>query len=178
MKKLLLIGLILAILLLAFPQGVMAAAPQDVVVNANYQQTDVVFTADPAAPWSWTLLADDADSNLYPAALVFTVTSNADWTVSAEDTKTVAQNKGHMIEAGTGGSHFLKQLFEIQNPANNGFLTLEGSGPVLIQSGLATVTGFNKDIRQSVLTADRDYASSSGYTITVTFTCTNGFGGT
>jgi hypothetical protein len=175
MKKLLLIGLILAILLLAFPQGVMAApVNQPVIVNAQYTTSQLTFTANPvASKFPWTLIRSDVtgyNDNLNSDALVFTVDSNGPWTVVAADTSTA--HKGHMIEAGTAGSHWLNQLFQIRDTAT---YTLDGATAVQIQTGNPVDVGFTKSIAQPLLVADHDFASSAGYTITVTFTCSNGF---
>ena len=178
MKKLLLIVFVLAILLLAFPQGVMAApVPDAVTVNAVYENAQLTFTADTvASKFPWTLIRDDMsgyNSNLNSGALTFTVDSRSPWTVTAEDTKTATLHKGHMIESGTSGSHWLAQRFQIRDTTNTYYL--DGASAIQIQTGNPTDVAFTKDIAQPLLAADHDYAVSGGYEIIVTFTCGNGF---
>jgi hypothetical protein len=175
MKKLLLILFVLAILLLAFPQGVMAdPVNQPVIVNAQYTTAQLTFTANTVeSKFPWTLVRSDVsgyNDNLNTDALVFTVDSNSPWTVVAADTSTA--HKGHMIEAGTAGSHFLASLFQIRDTNT---YTLDGASPVQIQTGNPVDVGFTKSIAQPLLVESHDFASSAGYTITVTFTCSNGF---
>jgi hypothetical protein len=175
MKKLLLIVFVLVILLLAFPQGVLAVGTQSVPVNAAYSKTDVIFTAGKATDFgTWTLSADSGSDNLKTGALVFGVTSNADWTVTAQDLKST--DTGLMTEAVTSGAHHLTHPFQIRDPSpGSGVYSLENGATHQIQSSLATVTAFTKDIAQPLHVADRDYASTAGYTITVQFVCSNGF---
>jgi hypothetical protein len=176
MKKVLLIGLILAICILAFPQGVMAAETgnDNVIVTASFTGTALQFDAFQDPGFTWALVESAAgiippNGNLKVNGMNFTVDSRADYTVTAVDSK--GTDRGHMTNGGSGaGYHFLANPFLIEGTST--MVNLEGTGttPVTIQAGTPALTNFKKDIDQAVVQSD--YAAPS-YAITVTFTCTN-----
>jgi len=172
MKKLLLIGLILAILLLAMPQGVLAA-PGDPIKTATVSGTiesslDLVITAQPGAtPWVMTAgLQPLGFDNVYATqhsgtkALSFAVDTNHKWEV-----RTTATDAGKMKAAVT-----------LTDPM---FITIESGVPtslatanLLIWDGAQTeigVTPFSSDLSQKVYTTD----PQGNYAITITFTAAN-----
>jgi hypothetical protein len=170
MKKVLLIGFVLAILLLAFPQGVMAAAPVPVIVSATYTSTTVFTAATNATAFPWTLTVGP---NSNPYALEFGLETLDKWTVTGEDTSlnrgTIAHHDGCM----TGSVAHLISYFEMD--AGSGYSTF--ATPLVIKAGNANSIPHSQDwkadIRQYVL--NTDYASSNGYEITLTFTCATSF---
>jgi len=92
MKKVLLLGLILAILLLAFPQGVMA---DDATVNANIVATTGDFSATYASH-VWALAAGPATTTeIVPVVLTIT-DCNQLWDIIAWDAD--GTTAGHMTE--------------------------------------------------------------------------------
>ena len=181
MKKVLLIGFILVILLLAFPQGVMAApiTPPVVVVNAQLPMQTFVFEVNlnPAAPpsgptWPWILAANS--DNLNPKAINLSVQSSRDWDINAWDNTPAVSPRlaGHMFAnghpllkgfemqmGGTGGT--LGTLTEFSTDATPGQLILRGNPYIGTQTD-------HSDIRQTTQSAD---FGSTEYKITLTFTC-------
>jgi len=170
MKKVLLIGLILAILLLAFPQGVMAIDKTDpVTVNAAYAGGDLVFTADTVAakfPWNLAEVGENL-GNKNTDALVFTVDSPLIWHIDATDAATVPATEGYMVST-TNPLHSLANYFKI---ANEGGTMIDLSISKEIENGVPSDNAaFYKTIDQAVVQSD--FAMES-YSITITFTCAN-----
>jgi hypothetical protein len=165
MKKLLLIGLILAILLLAFPQGVMAVDDDQAVINANLAGVTLNFkVTEPGGMWELARGANTLGTTDATKIKIEVDTSNY-WTVSAEDTTTA--HKGHMISAGTPAT-FLTQVLYIQKTVGNGPLSAKvdvGSG----NPGNYSNTVFYRTLDQEVLTTDK---AMTDYKITLTFTVT------
>jgi hypothetical protein len=166
MKKLLLIVFVLAICVLAFPHGVMAATqtPDPVIINAAYEGTALAFTADKvlpeSGPWSWPLSVNSPTDNKKSPALTFSVASPSNWVVGVS-----GSDGGYM----RGDLGTLKTAFGMEvnnddtnNPINGGINVLSG-GPIL-------ATNFASDIWQPV--QGDDFGSSGGYAITLTFTIT------
>ena len=160
MKKVLLIGLILAICILAFPQGVLAATSGDTAnVVANIEdKCEVTSTFNtPALGWN---LARNAPNDLSDAITV-TVDSSSPWGLVASDEKTVALGKGYMtasdgtkmktafVFAGTG--------LETPNP-----LFDPGQTP-------QTKTTYNWAVGQPTIWSDN---AALEYKIVITFTLT------
>jgi hypothetical protein len=176
MKKLLFIGLILAICILAMPQGVMAAqtnTADPVIVNAEYLAAPLGFTAGLATEgFVWDLIkADEGGANLRSgedAPLTFTVNSAGTWTVTVTDSDLYADSDGYLYSP-TAMVHTLANSFKIANDGDTGMIDIIG-GDVTIQTGSPEDTAFNKAIDQAVVQAD--YAADD-YSITLTFTCTN-----
>ena len=170
MKKLLLIVFVLAICLLAMPQGVMAV---DVVVNAQLPVQPFVFDAqiNPAAtPWPWVLAPDIVnDKN---DAINLSVISSRDWDIIGWDATPVSGNRlaGHMYANGHpllnglkmqmgGVDGTLGALAEFDTAATPGQKILSG------HPAIGTQTDFS-DIQQLTVPAD---FGSTGYQITLWF---------
>jgi|WetSurMetagenome_2_1015567.scaffolds.fasta_scaffold865654_1 hypothetical protein len=159
MKKILLLGFILAILLFAFPQGVLAATDsKGAEVTASVADTCIV-TASFTEPTGGWILERNAPNALSPGIHV-TVDSSSPWGLVASDEKT-GLTKGFMTSGGsqlstpfvfrTGGLATPQTLFPSGSPAQ-------------------PVTGYDYDIGQPVTATDN---SALSYTITVTFTLTS-----
>jgi hypothetical protein len=167
MKKLLLIGIVLAICILAMPQGVLAATETSpVTVNALYAGNPLAFAAaeDVASGgWAWNLLVNN--DNYKSPALKFTVTSSSNWNVLA-----TATDGGFM----KGSLGTLKQPFQME-VNQGGTATTVGSGLTVLHDygPVAPNTIYKSAIWQSV--GNDDFGSTTGYAITLTFTCTSDF---
>lgn len=176
MKRILLLGMILAICVLAFPQGVMAGdiTPDGVVVDAAYEGSELVFTAEKYDPaeggptWPWALsenpTADTAPWNLQEDALYFTVDSTLDWDLSAS-----GSDDGYMRTTTTTVKPLLDNAFLIKDEGDDAWVTTPTAGTE-IETGVPADTAFWKDIDQKVVQADY---SADDYSITLTFTCSN-----
>jgi hypothetical protein len=160
MKKLLLIGLILAILILAMPQGVSALdTPTTAVVNAGITP---VASISAAFIGPWTL---GRGENTLPATTGITVTvdANSPWSTKAEDLSTPTNHvKGHM-QSTTVSTNSLNQPLYI----NGGVLT--GSVDLVTNGAAQTSTPLSYALAQQVVDTDD---ANQAYTITLTFTLT------
>jgi hypothetical protein len=167
MKKVLLIGFVLAILLIAFPQGVMAeTAPDTVTVTAEYLYSPLEFSADLAGEFNWDLEeAAEGGANEYPGALVFVVDSPLAWDVYAADT--TGSQPGYLYSP-TAAVHNLANPFLIADEGDDDMIDII-AGPI-IESGVPADIGFIKTIDQVV--EQEDYAAND-YSITITFSCVN-----
>ena len=184
MKKLLLIGLILAIFILAMPQGVLALdkSPE---VNANIQH-GLVFTA-PSPPGTWILgrtavatvnLLSDASNGADPIQI--DVDSANKWELKAIDQNNggTAGYQAHMIPTADKVPTYavpLVNALEVQTGGWGGtptFTALPESGntPVTIKSAQTSgVYSFTEDLKQTV--GISDYVLTAGtYQMTITFT--------
>jgi len=118
MRKVLLIGFILAILLLAFPQGVMA---DDAIVNANVAAIPYSFSASyEGGMWSLTTGMTNVDT----IPIVVTITGNQYWDISAVDADASKPGTpGHMYEwnaaSGYTGSEELNHALVITDNIND-----------------------------------------------------------
>jgi len=165
MKKLLLLGFVLAICILAMPQGVLAI-DQPVTVNAVYYSATTFVVTNNVG--TWTLAVDGSNTN--PAGLSFDIKTLDDWSVSAS-----AGNGGYM----TGSNGDLKSRFEMDlrtTPAL-GFQRLDLATPKVANSGgpSSVVQHWTSNLYQPVLFNDYGSASATGYAITLTFTSTTDF---
>jgi hypothetical protein len=186
MKKLLLLGLILAILILAMPQGVSAAtAPANPVVNANIAHT-LVFTAPSPAAWvldRGTVATDNylSSTGSGTAPIVMTVDSANGWGVTAVDAN-ILTGAGHMVpvtpftpaEAGP-----LVNALQVMTAGPVGptgtytaLPTASPFTPVTIRTGVSGVTTWNEDLKQTVALTDYSLTTGGPYRMTITFTCT------
>jgi hypothetical protein len=172
MKKVLLILFVLAICVLAFPQGVMAETTlpaQNVPIDATYGGSELAFLADLDLGDGWVLSA--GSDNVAPDALTFTVSSSHAWSVSADDIKSNSDpNEGFMI--GDEGPFTTPIWMEFnQDGTQHNIIArpnvLSGYGPI------APDTVYTSDLWQRVL--DSDFGSTNPYTITIAFTCTSPF---
>jgi hypothetical protein len=162
MKKVLLIGLILAILLFAFPQGVMAADTDSDTAEVTADINDVCEVTATYVGGTWALDRNSGTSNLNDDAISVTVDSTSPFDLMAEDMAGTA-NDGFMVS----GVIPLKTGFILE-----GFAAGALAGPVTVINDHApqdasVEPAFLYDIAQQV-TDDDD--SSKTYSITVTFT--------
>jgi|WetSurMetagenome_2_1015567.scaffolds.fasta_scaffold44426_2 hypothetical protein len=146
MKKLLLIVLVLAICVLAFPQGVLA---DTATVNANIDTvTEFHATYDPVDQWALTMGTTDQSD----VPIVITVQSNQGWDVNAWDSldgAKPASTAGHMYEWDgdyvTAGSEMLDTALTIQKEDST-YASLGGAADkVKIADGEASATEFDQN---------------------------------
>jgi len=162
MKKVLLLGFILAILLLAFPQGVMAAGDPTAEVTASIQS---IADLNAAFSGTWVLqrLAPGLTPNLNANNITVTVDCNNDWDVSVTDDKST--NKGYM----TSASKKLTDPFYVEvGDGKNAFNTLTGSSWITESGSSQPITTYHYDVYQQV--ENGDDAAEGSYAITVTYT--------
>jgi hypothetical protein len=163
MKRVLLLGIVLAIFILAMPQGVLAITNPAVPVTANV--ADVLeCTADGGSSTAaWALVRGQDNVLSGSNGITLTVNSTFDWNLIAQDL-TGSGTVGHMYDSGV--LKFLNQPFMIEDDAST---MTSLAGTVDIESGPPQAeTTYTHDISQEVEFADY---SGDGYTITVTFTC-------
>ena len=161
MKKVLLIGLILAICILAFPQGVMAATSGDTAnVVANIEdKCEVTSTFNaPALGWNLERNAPNDLSN----AITVTVDSSSPWGLVASHTPVVPANKGFMVSS--DGATRMKTAFVFAGTglAVDNALFDPGQTP-------QAKTTYNWAVGQPVLWSDN---AALVYNMVITFTLT------
>jgi hypothetical protein len=175
MKRVLLIGFILAICILAMPQGVLAADyPKTIPVDAQYGlATD--FTVTPASTsgvWNWNLQSGAPFyDNHWTQALLFSVTTSYDWSVAVADTSSLGSGR-HVYGFMEGNMHNLLYPFEMTLNAGRGAIKDSSNVKDNGHPSFSAQTWY-ADFWQPV--ADNDYGSTTGYAITLTFTCTSEF---
>ncbi len=184
MRKILLLGFILAILLLAFPQGVLADV-QSPVVNANIVHT-LVFTAP--SPAAWVLDRGTAATDNYlssagsgTAPIAMSVDSANGWGVTAVDANT-GTGAGHLVPVSpftpvaAGPLAAALQVMTAGPVGPTGTYTPLPTAspftPVPIRTGISGVTTWSEDLKQSVALSDYALTSGGPYRMTITFTCT------
>jgi len=178
MKKLLLIGFVLAICLLAFPQGVLADKAESPVVDANIEHA-LVFTAPSPAEWTLTrgsVATDNYLSDTGSADPIFiTVSTAQNWELTAEDVS-VLGTKGKMVPTAgwkpdAAGPLTNALYIETHDPAVPG-----ATGTYSDLTAVRTIRSgkspgyytWNEDLKQTV--ALGDYALTTGkYEITIKF---------
>jgi hypothetical protein len=173
MKKLLIIGFVLAVCVLAFPQGVMAATDTDYVnVYATYYTaTDFSATRiDPSGGWVWDLVPG-GDNEVDPAIRIHLITQS-DWYIDAADTTPGQVRDGYLLGSLADPDKTLQSPFHVKNKAGE-YVDLTSSKTLASGNSLNTEQGWNAAINQPVVAAD--YGSTTGYTAQITFTCTTGF---
>jgi hypothetical protein len=184
MKRVLLLGIILAIFILAMPQGVSASTltPQNVIVNAGYAGADLKCT--PATTIGtgsgqsvWTL-TKALNPNQKTGALTFDIESTRAYTITAQDQK-APTNEGYMTVS-DGGTRVLANTFDMQMGGVNNVMGSRAniirtgtppSSPKLVVGGPPVKTILSSDVWQPI--ADSDWSSTSPYSITVVFTCSS-----
>jgi hypothetical protein len=163
MKKVLLIGLILAICILAMPQGVMAALGDSApaTVTGNFASIAILKAQfNPGSP-AWAL--SRGSNNPLTGGINVSVDCNQPWQVNAADTD-AAPDKGFM----TSGANRLATPFNLSISVDAAWHNLVG-GPVQVATGFSQVyTNYDYNIRQEVTNADK----AGSYTIIVTYTLT------
>jgi hypothetical protein len=177
MKKFLLIGLILVILLLAMPQGVMAATTQTATVSGSLatvlelRKTDMGTTGWALASGTPTVMVDNVFSAPTPAGkgylpINLQIETNGKWDVTASTT-----TSGKMTSANRGGVALQDVIDITTDDTNIAWSPL--SVPVSIKSSPSYGTGITniyRDLKQGVYSTD---PVADDYSITITFTATN-----
>jgi len=162
MKKVLLIGLILAILLLAFPQGVMALDTGSATVSATISDyIDLVVTRASSAPWVLDYTVTQCDAPLATTTgcnklidnIQFDINTNAAWKLSL---LADADKNGYL----TSDTTPLTNRLTI-GPVNSGttyLVATSSSSAQELQSGLLPDSGivpqFKKSLQQQLAIAD------------------------
>jgi hypothetical protein len=176
MKRILLIGFILAICILAMPQGVLAAQQSsNVPISALYAGSPLAFQAalstDSGAnsvnPWQLVRGTDNGRTN----ALVFTVSDSEAWTVTA-----TGSNGGYFAGV-TNSAHSLINPFWMEfspNGVRDGAQHNIIGGPAVLNGGpIPDGSVYYSNVWQRV--TDADFGDAGGYTLTITFTATSPF---
>jgi hypothetical protein len=166
MKKLLLIGLILAILILAMPQGVLAVTDPQVVVNAYMANTiDLTATSNVANPW---LLVRGTNSP--SPGVTLTPIANNPYKVVVKDSSTGGTGKMQYKGIVSGVPATLTDFFYV------GALQITGSDQQIL-TGLPADSGTPVPYSISQYVELQDYATTGlgneVYSITLTFTISN-----
>jgi hypothetical protein len=168
MKKVLLLGLILAIFILAMPQGVLAATDSSpAIVTASVQDA-----LDVQATWNggtWALAQSDNTLNPTGGAINVTVYSTSPWYLGVSDANT-GTNTGKMISTtGTTPMIPLGSFFRISRDTPLALAVLPQT--TIISNGQAQVpTDYKFAIAQQILPTDD---SARDYSITLTFLLTS-----
>jgi hypothetical protein len=163
MKKILFIGLILAILLFAFPQGVSAAESDSATVVASVESKLDCVATHPAGTWA---LTRGQNNFLYGSdAVSLTVDSTTDWTLTASNSAPEGADDGHMYDATVDQQLNLPFYIETQS----GMQSLESPqdlywGPPQAINSPTYYNDFSQEVQAS------DY-SGSNYYITILFAC-------
>jgi len=162
MKKVLLIGLILAICILAMPQGVMAALGDSApaTVTGNFASIAILKAQfNPGSP-AWAL--SRGSNNPLTGGINVSVDCNQPWQVNAADTD-AAPDKGFMTSPLPARLIMPFNVTASDNAWHN------------LQAPFQVVTGFSQpytnyyyNIRQEVTNDDK----AGSYAITVTYTIT------
>jgi len=168
MKKVLLLGLILAILILAMPQGVLAATGTgSATVSASIEDYTTLSVVQPSL-WTMSFANNPiqcdsvATCNLKDNAISGTVYSSDDWTLTAH-----ADAPYQMGASSTGP--YLTNLLYIQTESGWGDLNVPGT--IAHGAGnLAVGEPFANDLKQTLADADR---SDLGYSIVIALTATS-----
>jgi hypothetical protein len=174
MKRVLLLGIILAICILAMPQGVLAEDTRTATVDASIATYLELFTVDNPAAWELTsgtqssgydnIYSATSDGSVKPISIM--VETNKAWDVTASDVTHPVASTGHMVS----GDFILRAPMQIQQEVLTNYASLES--PVLIADGDNTEIGvktFERDLAQRVYSDD----TPASYSIVITFTATN-----
>ena len=170
MKKVILIGLILAILLLAFPQGVMAAT-DTAAVSATIADYIFLDVTGPTSAWplEFTHVTNECDAvpecNQLTNAISFAINTNDAWFLTAKQDST-----GQVGRLLSGSTYLTNPLYIGPNTANN-YVTVV-SADQLLESGttVGVITPFTKNLRQTLAIGDQSALGT--YSITLTFDAT------
>jgi hypothetical protein len=172
MKRVLLLGFILAICILAFPQGVLAApTAQPVIINANYG-TETSFSVSTDGGTGTTLnmgtLIAGQDNTIDPA-LYFNVKSQSIWTVTGRDS--TAQGKDGYMKGSQG---FLNNALKMTTKEDANWHDFTGTS-LTVNHGTpsASAVPWTTALNQHV--DDSDFGSSTPFGIQLTFDCSTTF---
>ena len=98
MKRVLLLGMILAILILAMPQGVLAgSALNNATVTASVTDYAAITAAFEPPVGGWNLTRYSVDDNLCPNCVNVTVDSSTKWGTTVADEKGAGATENHMV---------------------------------------------------------------------------------
>jgi hypothetical protein len=173
MKRVLLLGFILAICILVMPQGVLADPPvQPITINAQYGAV-TEFTVTGADGTSTTIdmgLLKASDDNIKPAALHFNVKSQSGWEVTGKDISVRSPDPdypGYMV----GSQGPLTDRFMMLTKEDGDGTWHNFGGTVTVYSGIpsAAPVPWNEDVMQHVY--DYDKGSTGNYNIALEFDC-------
>jgi hypothetical protein len=160
MKKLLLIGLILAILILAMPQGVLAAdtaTSKDVAVTANLQSYSGLTVDTNSITWPLVRGPNTLGSDAAPCITV-TVDSNIAYKVQAN-----ADKAGLMTDSGLNAYTAPLNLHGVEGV----WTFTSGTPQTIVANGVrgdAVASGYS--LSQAI---DNDDSADNPHTITLTF---------
>jgi|WetSurMetagenome_2_1015567.scaffolds.fasta_scaffold664466_1 hypothetical protein len=162
MKKLLLLGLVLAILILAMPQGVSAANDQGTAtVSAKIEDSITLAVTDPAL-WTLNFGVDEcsgtANCNQADGAISGTVNSNDDWTLTSQ-----ADADGYM-RSSTNVPLGNRLLIQVET-GEYGELT--SAHQLASGTGLTPYQTFSRNLRQVLAITDRSDIGNYGIVITL-----------
>jgi hypothetical protein len=169
MKKVLLIGLILVICVLAFPQGVMADL-SSAAVNANIVQSLSFGATGPGGVWDLQAGPATTTTTTDAQGIKFDVTSNGAWNVNVKS----ATNTGHMKPLyDESGAQALNKVLQIQNLNNVGYQDVTSTVDILAELKTPdTGMTYYKGLSQETIFSDaRLMTSGNHYTITLEFEC-------
>jgi hypothetical protein len=158
MKKVLFLGFILAILLLAFPQGVTAATTGSVTVDASIADS-IDFTPS-VTTITWPLVFTPSPINTLDPAVTFAVTSNRPWKINVDDKD--GATAGHLTPWG-GSGYSGTPLF---NALHVGSVNLDTAGGGIILSGEKGSSSPTTSFTQTLVDTD---AAGPTYRIVLTF---------
>jgi hypothetical protein len=169
MKRILLLGIILAICILAMPQGVLAATASSggsAVVSATIEDyINLVVTGPSVWTLSYTASACGDHCNVLSPGIKFDISSNDGWTLTASKN---GPNDGY-LKAGT--YNLANRLFIGPNPyaAPENWISTDAAHK--IETGLKGVTPqFSRDLQQTL--SINDDANLGTYSITLAFDAT------
>jgi len=174
MKRILLLGIILVICILAMPQGVSAdpTGTGDVIVDANIVSS-ITFIPTGMIVGTWQLYYDPTDVgtppvsqgpvNTYEDAVHFDVDSNTPFDIQVEETG------GDGIMSAADGTEVLANSLWIGSGATYYDISLD---PTIVSNEPAAPTGttLDRNLRQEIEFGDVRLADDY-YEITLTFNC-------
>jgi hypothetical protein len=159
MRKLLLIGLVIAVCMLAFPQGVLAA---DVPIAATLGSSITFDASGPSDAWALSYNESEHINTLVDG-IHLAVTSNDNWSVTV-----IGNNNGKFTEMGSGGHQLTNPLLisTIASPGSEDWTSTIGS--VAIANGVPGIFDVPRSLQQTIVFTDYP---SNNYQIILTFTC-------
>jgi hypothetical protein len=160
MKKVLFLGLILAILLFAFPQGVTAAVTGDVTVDATIAESIDFTPSTEAVSWDLSFVAPNGPINVKDPAVSFGIVSNRPWKITVTDADT--DTAGHLTPYDGSGYSGI----ELYNPLIVGTINMEGGTGGTILSDVKGTYTKTTSFTQTLIDTD---AAGPTYRIVLTF---------
>ena len=175
MKRILLFGIVLAIFILAMPQGVLALNAAEVTANV---QSELEFGVTGLAGWSL-----DQGPNTAPNAITYTVIANSPWSVTVAPSSLTAGTTTPIITDGkmyaTKTAHNLADILEIErvrNKVKSGLMVdVTTTDKILYDDASPTSAGivYFANLGQLVAWNDERLTNADDvYKITLTFTAT------